>query len=393
MTKLSAKVFKRELKQRILPFWRNLRDPQYGGFFGYVHHDLTIKKHSDKHAIATARLLWGFSAAYKTLGIKEDLIMAEHAYDFLVNELYDKTSGGFFAQVTYKGGLVSTMKHTVFQAYVLYGLSEYYSITNNQEALLHAKRLFYLIEEKAFSEKDNKYIEALDGSWTPSDKNIMARKDLAFDRTGVCYLHLLEGYTNLYRIWPDASLKIKIQWLLDLFDQKIYNPDTKGFGIYFDKNWKQVSDSVSYGRDIESSWLIQDAMTTIGYENDHLRSKLFEVVYNTSEVALQEDGSFYIGMEQGLVDKHLWWYAHTEAIIGFFNAYEMSGEKMYYEMSKKVWHRTEKLFIDARKNSEWLACINPDGSIRTEEAMVTEWKTFYHTGRFCCEMIKRLNRN
>jgi len=392
MTKLSAKIFKKELKHRILPFWRNLKDPQYGGFFGYVHHDLTIEKHSDKHTIGMARLLWAFSKAYKTLGNKEDLKMAEHAYDFLVNELYDKTNGGFFAQVTYKGGLVSTMKHTVFQAYTLYGLSEYYGVSNNQEVLLHAKRLFNIIEEKAFRDKENKYIEVFDGSWVPSDNNMMKRKDLTFDRTGVCYLHLLEGYTNLYKIWPDTGLKNRIQWLLDLFNQKIYNTDAKGFGIYFDENWKQVSDSVSYGRDIESSWLIYDAIRTIRYENDDLNQKLLEVVGHTLEVALQEDGSFYIGMEHGQVDQHLWWYAHTEAIIGYYNAFETTGDKTYYEKAKKIWHRTEKLFIDPRKNSEWLPCVNPDGSVRTSEAMVTEWKTFYHTGRLCYEMIERLER-
>lgn len=386
----SKKHYKNELENRIMPFWRNLIDKEYGGFYGLVDSDLQIHKNNNKSTIGTARILWGLSRAYGQTKNNKDLEGATHAYNYLREALYDRVNGGYINEVTYKGGLHSTTKHTIFQAYVIYGMSEYYKITEDEEVLKNVIELYEMVESQLYIEGEQRYVETADAKWLPMDIQIGDRDDLEFDRTGVCYLHILEAYTNLYKVWKNSFLKARIQWLLELFRDKIYVEKDRSYGIYFDADWNLLIESYCYGRDIEATWLIHEAAETIDYQDAKLTEQLLEVIDQVYKVALLEDGTFFISIENGVPNKKLWWYAYNEAIVGFYNAYTMTGNQKYSEASKRLWQKANEVFIDKRDGGEWLPTVDENGLMEPDEPIAHGWKTPYHTARMCVEMMERL---
>ena len=136
-----VKEIEEELTQKLIPFWENLRDEEYGGFYGYMGYDLKVQKDYEKGCILNSRILWFFANAYMTLGeekLKED---ADHAYAFLKEKCLDREYGGMFWSVTYDGKPSDTTKHTYNQAFAIYALSSYYNATGNKEALEIARGL------------------------------------------------------------------------------------------------------------------------------------------------------------------------------------------------------------------------------------------------------------
>ena len=43
-----VKEIEEELTQKLIPFWENLRDEEYGGFYGYMGYDLKVQKDYEK---------------------------------------------------------------------------------------------------------------------------------------------------------------------------------------------------------------------------------------------------------------------------------------------------------------------------------------------------------
>ena len=67
MAQLVTQV-REELTDRIIPFWRGLRDDVNGGYIGQVDFDLTRRPEAERGCILNSRILWFFSEAYRALG-------------------------------------------------------------------------------------------------------------------------------------------------------------------------------------------------------------------------------------------------------------------------------------------------------------------------------------
>ena len=81
------------LMQTIIPFWKNLRDNEYGGYYGYMTYDLAVDKKAVKGCILNSRIMWFFSNAYTLLKDESLLDEAKHAYEFLKNCCLDRVNG------------------------------------------------------------------------------------------------------------------------------------------------------------------------------------------------------------------------------------------------------------------------------------------------------------
>ena len=153
------------LMQTIIPFWKNLRDNEYGGYYGYMTYDLAVDKKAVKGCILNSRIMWFFSNAYTLLKDESLLDEAKHAYEFLKNCCLDRVNGGIFWSIQYDGKPEDTTKHTYNQAFAIYALSSYYDTTGNEEALEIAKGLQKIIEEKCTDEFG--YLEAFNRNFQP----------------------------------------------------------------------------------------------------------------------------------------------------------------------------------------------------------------------------------
>lgn len=140
---------KNEAIYHILPYWMSLIDLENGGYFGYVDDELNVDKKYNKGGIATARILWSFSAAYNNFKNEEYLVHANHAYEFLISSILDHENLGMFWMVDYLGKVTDDRKHIYAQSFGIYGLAEYYEASKNENAYKYAMSLFELIEKKA----------------------------------------------------------------------------------------------------------------------------------------------------------------------------------------------------------------------------------------------------
>ena len=166
-------------------------------------------------------------------------------------------------------------KQIYAQAFAIYGLTEYYRITNEKICLDKAIDLFRLIEKYSFDEKLEGYFEAFSREWGTLDDLRLSAKDANEKKTMNTHLHVLEAYTNLYRVWKDDFLKQQLHSLIDVFTDKIVNSQTFNLNMFFDEEWNDKTDLVSYGHNIESSWLIYEAALVLGDETVLRRVKTY----------------------------------------------------------------------------------------------------------------------
>lgn len=202
----------------------------------------------------------------------------------------------------------------------------------------------------------------------------------------------IEAYANLYKSWHDKILKSKIEELLFLCDTYFINHQTHHLRLFFDEQWNENIDVISYGHDIEAAWLLLQCAEIIDSEK---WIKIFQLhtvaVTNAAMRGLDNDGGLWyeyeINKKHLIKEKH--WWPQAEAMIGFFNAFQLTGDEKYLDLSVNSWQFTKQHLID-KENGEWFWGIKEDNSIMPNEDKAGFWKCPYHNSRACMELIARI---
>ena len=378
------------LKNDIIPFWEKLRDDEYGGYYGYMGYDLAVDRKYSKGCILNSRILWFFSNAYMTLHEKTLLSYADHAYEFMKQHCLDRVNGGILWSCTYDGKPDDTTKHTYNQAFAIYALSSYYDATKSREPLDEAYRLFDCIETHCRDEGG--YLEAFDISWKPASNEKLSENGVMATRTMNTLLHVFEAYTELYRVTKDPKVAIKLEWILDTFADKMYNPVLRRQEVFFDHEYNSLIDLHSYGHDIETSWLIDRGLHIL--DNKRLSEKLAPITDALAENVYEKafhKGSLYAECENGVDKKNRVWWVQAETLLGFMNAAAKHPEEQkYVKAAEEVCHFILNSLVDKRNGSEWFWELDDDLRPIPDRPIVEPWKCPYHNGRMCMEIIRRL---
>ncbi len=380
---------KGHLWKDIIPFWKGLKDDEFGGFYGEMDFDLNLHKKADKGCILNSRILWFFSNAYMTIGEEDCLRYARHAYDFLEKAFYDQENGGVFWSVTYDGKPSDETKHTYNQAFAVYGLASYYGATGDKEALKLAYSLVDKMENVC--RDDIGYLEAFDREFMPVSNEKLSENGVMATRTMNTLLHVLEAYTELYRVDKKEVIADKMKWMLDLFADKVYNPAKQRLEVFFDHEMNTILDLNSYGHDIEASWLVDRSVEIL--EDPEYSAKITPITKalaaHIHSVAMDEN-SLYNECEKGVVDTRKVWWVQAEAMLGFLNGYQKEPtKKEYLDSVAKIWDFIKTYMIDRRAGSEWFDELYKDGTPIVTKEIVGPWKCPYHNGRMCFEVIHR----
>lgn len=386
---MRVEQIKKHLTGDIIPFWKSFRDDTYGGFYGEMDFNLNLNRKADKGCILNSRILWFFANAYLTLGDETCLNHAKHAYEFLKNAFYDKENGGVFWSVTYDGKPSDDSKHTYNQSFAIYALASYYAAVGNKESLKLAYELTDKVETVCRDEIG--YLEAFDRRFLPVDNEKLSENGVMASRTMNTLLHVFEAYTELYRVDKKPAIAAKMEWILDLLADKIYNPKERRLEVFFDDSWRSLINLNSYGHDIEASWLIDRGVEVLGnkaYE-DKITPITKELAAHIYEAGMDED-SLFNECEDGRVDTKKVWWVQAEAILGFLNGYlKDPAKKEYLDAAGRIWDFIDQYVIDHREGSEWFNELYKDGSPITTKEIVGPWKCPYHNGRMCFEIINR----
>lgn len=376
--------------ESILDFWmKNTVDNEYGGFYGLITNDMAITKDAPKGGILNSRILWTFSAAYKLTHKGEYLKMAEHAYDFMLNHFIDREYGGVYWMVDYKGNVTSDRKQIYNIAFAIYALSEYSAASGKEEPLQLALKLFELIEKHAVDPVYGGYIEALTRKWEPIEDLRLSDKDMNEKKSMNTHLHVLEAYTNLVRVSHSPRAEKSLKELIDITAEKIIDPSTHHFKLFFDDEWHNRADIDSYGHDIEGSWLLYEAATVAGYRVEEMAKIADEMAQATLKEAFDsQNGGIYYEKKDGHLDTGKQWWPEAEAVVGFTNAYELTGKEEYLNAAEATWRFIDRYVVD-HQYGEWYAEVSADGKPDLDQPKVEPWKCPYHNGRSCIELIQR----
>jgi mannobiose 2-epimerase len=396
------------VRENILPFWQGMIDNEYGGFYGEADFFGKIDKTAGKGGILNSRILWTFSAAYSLFKDDSYKNSAVHAREFLSRAFYDDEYGGVYWLVDNKGSPLQTRKQFYNLAFAIYALSEYYIAFGNQSSLDLALDLFYALEKHGFDSEAGGYIEARVRNWSDIDDFRLSGKDLNCPKSMNTNLHVLEAYTNLLKACADTNEQVKtaLKNLLRITLDKIVN-SAFHFELFFDMHWRSLSREISYGHDIEGSWLMYEAALATGdegliNETKNTAIKIADVIYAKAldyKDSNPEKGGTSNKASYGLIsgcdedgkirDKKEWW-PQAEAVIGFYNAYELTGDKKFFYAADSVWEYIKSFFVDNARG-EWHNELFADNTPDTKMPKAGFWKCPYHNARACFEIIKRMS--
>lgn len=384
-----AEEIKEYLIKEMIPFWEHLKDEEYGGFYGYLGYDLVLDKQAVKGCILNSRILWFFSNAYLLLREEDMLAYAGHAFRFLKEHCIDRENGGVFWSLSYDGKPEDTTKHTYNQAFAIYALSSYYDASKDKEALELAKELYRIIETKCTDAYG--YLEAFDIRFKPAENDKLSENGVIAEKTMNTLLHVLEAYTELYRVSGEAGVAARIRYMLDLVAEKVFNEEIGRQEVFFDKTWHSLIDLYSYGHDIETAWLTDRALEVL--DDKAYTEKLSRITRTITENIYKRayiDHSLVNEAENGVVDTTRVWWVQAEAVVGFINGYQNSPEHTeYLNAAEDIWNYIKTYMVDKRSGSEWYWALD-ENRIPLEKPIVEPWKCPYHNGRMCFEVIRRM---
>lgn len=380
--------------QAILSFWMaHTIDETNGGFIGKIDHHNNSIADAPKGAVLNARILWSFAAAYNLTGEKKYLEVAQRAFNYITTHFIDKEFRGVYWLVDYKGKPADTKKQVYALAFTLYAFSEFYKATKDPNAIIEAIDLYDVINKYSYDKINGGYTEAFTREWKTIDDLRLSDKDANEKKSMNTNLHVLEAFTALYKVWQYEPVKQKITGLTENFLQHIIDPETYHQHLFFDEQWQTRSATISYGHDIETAWLLQEAAEVIDDGDLIERTKAVAVkMADAVKNGLDKDGGLWYEYEpasQHLIkEKHMW--PQAEAMVGYFNAFQNTNDKTYLDTSMAAWHFVQQHIHD-KENGEWYWGVKENYETMQEDK-IGIWKCPYHNSRACIEIIKRINQ-
>ena len=376
----------------ILDYWsKNTIDLQNDGFIGQIDFNEKIISEAEKGSVLNARILWSFSASYQTTKNDDHKKTAKRAFEFLSEYFYDPEFGGLFWSINADRTPKDTKNQIYALAFAIYGLSEYYVISNDGKALALAINLYLRIQKHSYDPVNKGYLEAFTRDWQPIEDLRLSDKDANEKKTMNTHLHIVEAYANLYKVWKDKTLQKDIIELLQTIEKHFINTETGHLHLFFDENWVEKPDVISYGHDIEAAWLLLQCAEISEDENLIANYKKHAIqIAEVTQEGLDSDGGLWYEFDpktnELIAEKH--WWVQAESLIGFYNAYELTGKEKYLDIVLKNWEFIKKYILD-QQNGEWFWGINKDYSL-IEKDKAGFWKCPYHNSRACLELINRI---
>lgn len=394
-------------------------DKQYGGFLSTFTFDFKLTGEQDKMIVTQARHTWSNSRAaevypevpfYKT--------GAKNGFNFLKNVMWDKDYGGFYTLVTRKGTIKpggTSPKDAYGNAFAIYAMAAYYRSSGDTIALSFAKKAFMWLENNSHDSLNKGYYQHLSKEGKPlqRDKSTPSTSDLGYKDQNSS-IHLLEAFTELYSVWPDNLLRVRLQEMLFLIRDKMTNP--KGYLVLFFKpDWTPISfkdfseavilkhrnlDHVSFGHDVETAYLMLEASHLLGIKNDTATMRMAKTMidhalkngWDNAVGGFYDEGYYFKDNPQITIikDSKNWW-AQAEGLntLLLMADHFPGDEHQYFKKFQTQWSYVQKYLID-HEHGDWY-----QGGLDKEPAQKSGlkgqiWKGNYHQLRALINCVERL---
>ena len=403
--------------QQMLHAWypKNM-DTMYGGFLTEFTHDFKPTTNQNKFIVTQARHTWSTSkAAMRYPKVPYYKTLAEHGYKFLHDVMWDKTYGGFYTMVDRKGNVIDSTKNAYGNAFGIYAVAAYCQLTNDPDADYFAQEAFMWLEKHSHDPVHKGYFQHMRRDGTPIKRTTSTP---ATAETGYkdqnSSIHLLEAFTELYPVWQSAIVRERLyEMLLLIRDTMIGN---KGYlTLFFQPDWTPVSirdssdeytmahhglDYVSFGHNVETSYLLLEASHALMIEND---TTTLRIAKQMVDHALQNawdsklggfyDAGYYFKDKPGLtiISKEKNWWSQAEELNSLLMMSKLfpNDPMHYYDKFKQQWKYIQTYMID-HTHGDWYANgldIDPQIKIALKGQI---WKGNYHQFRSMMNCVDRL---
>ena len=377
-----------DLVGNLLPWWMENVPDDADGFWGEVRYNGIPVMEADRAGILNARILWTFSSAYRMLGKEEYKALADRAARYYRAHFIDPEYGGSFYQLTADGAPSDPRKVTYCIAFGIYALSEHYRATGDPASLEAAQGLFQAFEDHIYDPEKSGYIESFTQDWQRPEPR-PGRP--AMTKTMNTHIHVMEGFTNLYRVWPDPVLRDRLFELVHILQTSLYNAQTHHLILYCDDDWNHFNDADSYGHDIETSWLLCETAEVLGDKTllEQIRKQAVDMCSTALDEGLRTDGALMYEKRGDEYQYFAAWWCQNETVVGCINAWQLTGDKRYLEQAVKTWEFIKQYLID-RENGGWFCNLTDDNQPKLQEMKASTWNCPYHNSRMGYELIARI---
>ena len=390
-------------------------DTVYGGYFSDVSYDWKLDGSQQKMIVTQARHVW--SAAHGAQFYQKDTVLrsiAAHGVPFLRDVMWDRDFGGFYNLVDRKGKPITEdgqiIKRAYGNAFAIYGLARYYAASGDSASLNLAQKTFWWLEKHSYDSTYGGYFQFLSRNGIPFTAGYGGAPPKDQNST----IHLLECFTELYKVWPNPTLRERLHSLLRIIRDTITTD--KGYMVlFFHRDWTPVSyrdaspaerernyefDHVSFGHDVETAYLMLEASDALGLKNDTLTLRVgkrmvdhaLQYGWDLERGGFFDGGYYYKGdTYPTIIRRTKEWWSQAEALNSLLMMSELfpSDEMRYYEKFCTQWHYCMQYLIDPKHGGWYWGGVDivpqhtttPKGSI---------WKADYHTSRALINCIRRL---
>lgn len=387
-----------DLQMNILHFWSDRAVDPDGGFYGTLLNDGSpllpssahSKRQTDKGSILNARILWTFASAYRIYGLESYRYIADRAARYYIDHFIDPKYGGVFWTVDAEGAISDATKQTYTAAFGIYGLSEYFRATGDRESLNKAIDIYETLEQHVHDKKQLGYREVFNRDYSQmGGEGIDGNR--GSEKTMNTHIHVMEAFTNLYRVWPNEKLKSNILELIDLLGSRLYSPETHHLILFCKDDWSTLDRVDSYGHDIETAWLLCEAAEVIGDASviQKTRQQALAMTDTALEEGLAPSGAMYNERNADGLDTTLSWWPQCETVVGCINAWQISGDVKYFNAAVKTWDYIKNHFIDL-EHGGWYKILTDTEEPKLQEPKASLWNCPYHNSRMGFELKTRL---
>ena len=383
------------LRKGILEVWfPRALDREHGGFLCDFDYRWEPAGKQPKTVVFQSRLTWLASqAAMRYSDDPRYREAASHGFAYLRDKLWDKRRGAWYWRLDRAGSGDESkhVKHAYGIAFGIYACAAYHRATHDPAALQLAKDAFAWLERHAHDKASGGYHEyftrdggvIVDVSSNPLDSD----RDAIGTRVGLksmnTHIHLLEAFTALYEVWPDETVKNRLDELLLVVRDKIVSPGG-AMHQFFNPQWKPIPDLDSFGHDVETSYLLLEAVQVSGREEGTTPGVAKRLLDHALDYGWDErnGGFFEAGSTFGAVhDKRKSWWVQAEGLNALLrmSLIHRRDPRDYRKLFERQWEYMKKNVIDAEHGEWYPDALDAGGDPKANKA--SEWKAGYHGGR------------
>jgi mannobiose 2-epimerase len=386
-----------------------------GGFFSDINFKWEVEGPQDKMIVTQARHIWASSNGYMHYKKNECLkSVATHGVKFLRQEMWDKKYGGFYDLVTRIGDPIEEhgmiVKKVYGNAFAIYALAACYEAFHEESVLEFAQEAFHWVDRHAHDNQLGGYSQFMARDGTPMVDGYEGVPPKDQNST----IHLLEAFTELYRVWPDKVVGERLRELLQLVRDTITTE--KGYMVlFFTRDWTPMSfresddatrqrnyefDHVSFGHDIETACLMLEASAALGLKNDEktlavgkrMIDHCLKFGWDKERGGIYDGGYYFSGRTEPTIVKNTKeWWTQVETLNSclLMSHFYPKEQTHYFGMFRAQWEYCRKYLIDNEHGGWYWGGIDivPDNK-RSPKSTI--WKCNYHTSRALINCIARL---